>query len=165
MSVGEGKLLDVIIVGTGPAGFAASLAAHEQGLRYRALEQDCLGGTVARYPRAKLVLTAPVELPMIGRVTLRETSREALLELWQRAENETGVEIRYGERVEDIRSVEGGFEVRSTSGAHHSKAVVLAIGRRGSPRKLGVEGEDKSKVVYQIEDPADYAHRLSLIHI
>ena len=160
---GRRDLLDVVIVGAGPAGFAASLAAHERGLRYRTLEQDCLGGTVARYPRAKLVLTAPVELPMVGRVQLRETSREALLELWQRTERETAVEIRYGERVQDITPRPGGFEVRSSSGVHRCQSVVLAIGRRGSPRRLGAEGEEHPKVVYQLEDASDYARRRVLV--
>jgi thioredoxin reductase len=155
--------LDVVIIGAGPAGFSAALAAHERGLRYRTLEQDCLGGTVSRYPRAKLVLTAPVELPMVGRVKLRETSREALLELWQRTERETGVEIHYGERVQDIRPLPDGFEVQSSSGVHRCQTVVLAIGRRGSPRRLGVEGEGLPKVAYQIEDPADYAGQRVLV--
>jgi thioredoxin reductase/NAD-dependent dihydropyrimidine dehydrogenase PreA subunit len=163
MDTSDRDRLDVVIIGAGPAGFAASLAAHERGLRYQTLEQDCLGGTVARYPRAKLVLTAPVELPIVGRVDLRETSREALLELWERTERDTGVRIRYGERVRDIRARDGGFEVRSTSGSLLSKAVVLAIGRRGSPRKLGVEGEDDPKVAYQVEDPADFAGRRVLV--
>jgi thioredoxin reductase (NADPH) len=161
--IGLGENLDVVIVGAGPAGFAATLAAHEAGLRYRTLEQDCLGGTVARYPRRKLVLTAPVDLPLVGTVKLRETSREALLEFWARTERETGIEIRYQQKVSAIESSRPGFVVRSSGGDHRTRAVVLALGRRGSPRKLGAEGEAHAKVIYQLEDPADYRGQRVLV--
>jgi len=161
--IGRGDGLDVVIVGAGPAGFAATLAAHAAGLRYRTLEQDCLGGTVARFPRRKLVLTAPVELPLVGLVKLRDTSREALLALWQRTERETGIEIRYREKVSSIQSSSTGFVVASSSGEHRTRSVVLALGRRGSPRKLGAKGEDLAKVVYQVEDPMDYRGRRVLV--
>jgi thioredoxin reductase/Pyruvate/2-oxoacid:ferredoxin oxidoreductase delta subunit len=161
--IGRGEDLDVVIVGAGPAGFAATLAAHAADLRYRTLEQDCLGGTVARYPRRKLVLTAPVELPVVGTVKLRETTREALLEFWECTERDTGIEIRYQEKVSAIESSPPGFIVRSSSGEHRTRAVVLALGRRGSPRKLGAEGEALAKVVYQLEDPADYRGQRVLV--
>ena len=160
--IGRGKRHDVVIVGAGPAGFAATLAAKEHGLRYRTLEQDALGGAVAHYPRRKLVLTAPVKLPIVGTVKLRETTKESLLELWRKTERETGIRIHYGEKVEKIARHEGGFVVTSTSGTTTCRAVVLAIGRRGSPRRLGAEGESLPKVVYLLEDPAEHrgAHAL-----
>jgi thioredoxin reductase len=151
-----GDDVDVVIVGAGPAGFSATLAAREHGLRSRTLEQDTLGGAVAHYPRRKLVLTAPVVLPGVGEVKLRETTKEALLELWQKTERETGVEIRYGEKVSAVERAGDGFVVSSTSGTTRCRAVVLAIGRRGSPRRLGCEGEALPKVVYLLEDPADH---------
>jgi thioredoxin reductase (NADPH) len=154
--IGSGNDHDVVIIGAGPAGFSATLAAREHGLRARTLEQDTLGGAVAHYPRRKLVLTAPVVLPLVGHVKLRETTKEALLELWKKTERETGVEISYGEKVTGIERSEGGFVVTSTSGTTTCRAVVLAIGRRGSPRKLGCEGESLPKVVYLLEDPADH---------
>jgi thioredoxin reductase/Pyruvate/2-oxoacid:ferredoxin oxidoreductase delta subunit len=147
---------DVVIVGAGPAGFSATLAAKEHGLRARTLEQDSLGGAVAHYPRRKLVLTAPVVLPMVGPVKLRETTKEALLEMWTRVERETGVRIDYGEKVTSIEREANGFVVTSNSGTIRCRAVVLAIGRRGSPRRLGAEGENLPKVVYLLEDPADH---------
>lgn len=154
--MGQGSDYDVAIVGAGPAGFAASLAAKQHGLRYLTLEQDALGGAVAHYPRRKLVLTAPVDLPGVGPVKLRETTKEALLELWQKTERETGLEVRYGEKVSAIVHSPDGFTVTSTGGSHRSRAVVLAIGRRGSPRRMGVDGENLAKVVYLLEDPSEH---------
>jgi NAD-dependent dihydropyrimidine dehydrogenase PreA subunit len=151
--IGRAMPLDLIVVGAGPAGFSASLAAMQHDLRVVTLEQDTLGGTVSHFPRGKLVMTAPATLPLYGKVKFTETNKEALLEFWQKVEAETDVEINYGERVETIAQIDRGFEVRTTRGAYQSRAVLLAIGRRGTPRKLDVPGEDLPKVVYRLTDP------------
>jgi thioredoxin reductase len=161
--IGEGEQLDVVIVGAGPAGFSASLAAMERGLRAVTIEQETLGGTVAHYPRGKIVMTAPVHLPLYGMMKLRETTKEALLGLWQDVERKTGVRIRYGERVEGIERTQTGFTVRSSNGVYRARAVVLAIGRRGTPRKLGVPGEEHEKVVFRLIDPEQYRGRKVLV--
>jgi len=154
---GGGDSYDVVIVGAGPAGLTATLAAHEAGLRYLTVEQESLGGTVAQYPRGKIVMTAPVDLPMIGKVRLRETSKEALLSFWQDIEQRSGVRISYGERVETVAALaSGGFEVTTAAGAYRARAVLLAVGRRGTPRKLDVPGEELPKVVYRLIDPEQY---------
>jgi len=155
--------LDVVVVGAGPAGLSASLAAKERGLRAITLEQECFGGTVAHYPRGKIVMTAPATLPLVGEVRLRETSKEALLALWQGVLEETGLEIRECERVESVRRVEGGFTVETTRGRYQTHTVVLAVGRRGTPRKLGVAGEERSKVVYRLTDAEQYVGREVLV--
>ncbi len=154
--IAEGPDLDVVIVGAGPAGFSASLAAMQHDLRFVTLEQETLGGTVAHYPRGKIVMTAPVDLPLCGKVKLRETTKEALLAFWEDVERKTKVPIRYRERVEGIQRRHGGFDVQSSGGVYRTRAVVLTIGRRGTPRKLGVPGEDLCKVVYRMIDPAQY---------
>ncbi|MCA9509716.1 MAG: NAD(P)-binding domain-containing protein [Myxococcales bacterium] len=150
-------VLDVVIVGAGPAGFSASLAAHEHGLRYETVEQETLGGTVAHYPRGKIVMTAPVELPMYGKVELRETTKEALLALWEDVAERTGVRVSYSERVDAVeRAGSSSFVVRTNRRELRARFVLLAIGRRGTPRKLGVAGEDRSKVVYRLIDAEQY---------
>jgi thioredoxin reductase/NAD-dependent dihydropyrimidine dehydrogenase PreA subunit len=156
-------LLDLLIVGAGPAGFAASLTAMSLGLRYVTVEQESLGGCVYQYPRAKLVMTAPVQVPLIGEIRITQTSKEALLGFWQHVERETGVAIRYRERVESITRHGAGFAVKTSKGYYASSAVLLAIGRRGTPRKLGVPGEELSKVVYRLIDPLQYAGQRVLI--
>jgi thioredoxin reductase len=156
-------MLDVLIVGAGPAGFAASLTAKSMGLQSVTVEQDSLGGCVFHYPRAKLVMTAPVEVPLIGRIRITQTSKEALLEFWRKVERKTGVSIRYRERVESITPRGGGFVVRTSRSKYTTSSVLLAIGRRGTPRKLGVPGEELPKVVYRLVDPAQYAGQRVLV--
>jgi thioredoxin reductase (NADPH) len=151
-------MLDVLIVGAGPAGFAASLAAMERKLEFVTIEQDSLGGTVAHFPRGKLVMTAPALLPLVGLVKFRETSKEELLSFWTGVQAKTGLEIRFQEQVLSLVPMDtgSGFEVTTTLGYYHARNVLLAIGRRGTPRKLDVPGEELSKVVYRLADPGQY---------
>ena len=161
--IGRAGALDVIIVGCGPAGLSASLAALARKIRFLTLEQDSFGGTVAHYPRGKVVMTAPAVLPLIGRMRFREVSKEKLLAFWQRAIDKTGLKVRFGERVEAIDRVSSGFVVRTTRGSYRSRAVLLTIGRRGTPRKLDVPGEDLPKVVYRLVDPEQYRGKHVLV--
>jgi thioredoxin reductase/ferredoxin len=161
--IGKGDRLDVLIVGAGPAGFAASLSCMQHNLRYKTLEQDSLGGTVFQFPRGKIVMTAPVELPMVGQIKIKETTKEHLLGLWQDIEKKTGVQINYMERVETITADGDGFMVKSNKDTYKTRAVLLAIGRRGTPRKLGVSGEELPKVVYRLIDPAQYRNMHVLV--
>lgn len=155
--------LDVVIIGAGPAGISASLGAMSKKLKYVTLEQDSLGGTVAHYPRGKIVMTAPVTIPVVGEVKFGETTKEALISFWTKVEKETGVKINYHERMEDIQQNDSGFTVISSKTSYRTKSILLAMGRRGTPRKLGVKGEDKTKVVYRLIDPAQYAGQHVLI--
>jgi len=162
-SAGKKLDYDVAIVGAGPAGFSASLAAKERGLRSVTIEQEKLGGTVAHYPRGKIVMTAPAKLPLYGKLSFRETTKEKLLEIWRDVERTTAVKIRYSERMEAIEPIDGGFEVRTSGGRYRSRSVLLCIGRRGTPRKLGTPGEDRTKVVYRLVDPEQYAGKHVLV--
>jgi thioredoxin reductase/ferredoxin len=149
--------LDLLIVGAGPAGFAAAVTALSHRMKFVTIEQDSLGGCVFQYPRAKMVMTSPVTLPLIGKIRFGHTSKEALLEFWRGVERKLGLPVRYGERVESISRDGAGFIVRTTRGEHRAASVLLAIGRRGTPRKLEVPGEELPKVVYRLVDPEQYA--------
>ncbi len=155
--------LDILIVGAGPAGFSASLRAMEKNIRAVTVEQDSLGGTVFQFPRGKLVMTRSVMLPMHGEVKITETTKEKLLKFWQKIEKATGVKINYHERVESITPIDNGYLVKTNRNSYETCTVLLSIGRRGTPRKLGVEGEDQSKVTYRLIDPEQYQNQHVLV--
>ncbi|HLQ11946.1 MAG TPA: NAD(P)-binding domain-containing protein [Steroidobacteraceae bacterium] len=151
-----GKRLDVLIVGAGPAGMAAALTAKSLNLTYRVIEQESLGGCVFKYPRGKLVMTAPVELPLVGKFHFRQTSKEQLLTVWTEIMEKEQLRIQCSERVEAVEKEDDGFVVRTSKAAYRTSTVLLAIGRRGTPRKLAVPGEELPKVVYRLVDPDQY---------
>jgi thioredoxin reductase/Pyruvate/2-oxoacid:ferredoxin oxidoreductase delta subunit len=154
---------DVIIVGAGPAGFSASLSAIQHKLRFLTIEQDSFGGTVAHFPRGKLVMTAPVILPLVGTLKFREVSKEDLLKVWLDVARKTGLKVNYGEQVETITQSGSEFTVQTARASYRTASVLLAIGRRGTPRKLEVEGEDQAKVVYRLIDPQQYREHHVLV--
>ncbi|MCB1484604.1 MAG: NAD(P)-binding domain-containing protein [Hyphomicrobiaceae bacterium] len=156
-------LLDVVIVGSGPAGISASLGAIERRLRFVTLEQETLGGTIAHFPRGKVVMTAPAMLPLAGEMSFREVSKEKLMSFLQKVVREAGLRIRERERVEAVNIIDGGFSVTTTRGNYLTRAVLLTVGRRGTPRKLGVAGEDLPKVVYRLVDPEQYRGKSVLV--
>lgn len=158
--------LDVVIVGSGPAGISAGLSALHHKLRYQILEQEpSLGGTVYHYPRNKVVMTAPAKLDLVGTMSLgTEVAKESLLSFWHQVVDKTGLQFQFGERLEGIEArPDGSFEVRSSKSVYHTKTVLLALGRRGSPRKLEVPGEEQGKVVYRLIDAAQYRGQRVLV--
>lgn len=151
-------ILDVLIVGAGPAGIAAGLTAKKNNLKALILEQDTLGGTVYSFPREKIVMTRPMELPLYGKLKLYNTSKDELLTIWQNIIAEHNIAIQEHSKVTSIQSQNGIFEVHTAAKKSYRTAhVLIAIGRRGSPRKLGVPGEELPKVYYRLLDP-EYIH-------
>ena len=144
---------DVVIIGSGPAGISATLEASKRKLKFVTLEQNTLGGTVANFPRAKVVMTSPMELPLYGKVKLTETSKSELIEMWTDILSKNNIKINELEKVEKIEKQSEFFLVQTDKNHYTTKAVLLAIGRRGSPRKLDVPGEEKEKVAYRLLEP------------
>lgn len=157
-------VLDLLIVGAGPAGLGAALTAQKEGLRFAVVDQEDLGGALLAYPRQKIVMTAPVELPGYGKVKLRRATKEALLELWQDVAKKTALKVEPRVKVDGItRGDDGNFDVATSAGARRARKVALCIGRRGTPRKLGITGEHLEKVTYRLIEPEQYRGRRLLV--
>jgi thioredoxin reductase (NADPH) len=156
--------VDVVIIGAGPAGIAATLAAKSHGMRYVTIEQEeTFGGTTLHYPRGKIVMTAPMKLPIFGKVNLRETTKEILMKIWEEVVAKTHIKINFGERMEKIEREGDTIYVVTDRSSYPTHSVLLAIGRRGTPRKLEVPGEDLEKVVYRLIDPEQYRGKKVLV--
>ena len=148
--------LDLLIVGAGPAGLAAALIAQQLRLNFRIIEQETLGGSILHYPRKKLVMTHPVELPGVGEMPFREVEKEPLLEFWLQTLRKKAIRVEEGVRLEKMTHGDGCFLAQTTVGPILAERVILALGRRGTPRRLEVPGEDLPKVAYRLIEPESY---------
>ena len=158
------KEYDLIIVGAGPAGISATLEAKRQGLKTLTLEQDTLGGTVFSFPRSKIVMTSPMDLPLFGKVRLMETKKSELLALWEKVLKANNISIQENTKVESISKTGELFKVVVQNGDEYvSKSVLLAIGRRGTPRKLNIPGEQLEKVAYRMLEPENIMEKNVLV--
>lgn len=153
--IGKEGVLDVAIIGAGPAGITGALNAKKNKLSFTVLEQDSLGGTVFTFPRDKVVMTQPMDLPLHGKIKLRDTSKQELLGIWQGVLKENNITIREHSKVEEVEPLENGdFKLKIANGEEViAQNVLIAIGRRGSPRKLNVPGEESTKVAYRLLEP------------
>ena len=157
-------IYDLLVIGAGPAGISASLRAIEHKLNYITLERDEVGGTVAKYPRQKLVMTSPVEFPMYGKFKKMQLSKENLLAFWDMVLNRADFNVSTGEKVEDIKKGQDHiFTVVTATNQYRTRAVILALGKAGEPRKLGVKGEDLSRVMYRLIEADHYINKKILI--
>jgi thioredoxin reductase (NADPH) len=160
----NGNEYDVVIIGAGPAGLSASLAAKENSLRCITIEQEeSLGGAIYKYPRNKVAMTQPVILPIIGRVEMFDISKEELLAFWLRVLREQKLNVNFNERMEKVNKTDKGYEVVTSKATYHAANVLLAIGRQGTPRKLEVYGEEQAKVVYRLTDAEQYKNKHVLV--
>ena len=158
------EVLDVVIVGAGPAGLSAALAAHDRGLSYVALEKEpSLGGSLLHYPRRKMVLTQSLDLPPWGSLKREEYQKEELLEIFSNMVGEVGLNLQFGEEVKATERAEEKLQVTTGKAQYQAQNVLLTLGRRGSPRKLGVPGEDRSKVMYRLIDAQAYENKHILV--
>ncbi len=150
------QTVDVLLVGAGPAGLAGALACKERGVSFALIEQNRLGGAAAAYPRHKVVMTEPIEVPLFGTIHKPEITKEELLELWNNIAQKTDLKVQTGVTFKGLDGNDGAFVAHTSAGDIACKKIILAIGRRGAPRKLGVPGEDGTHVTYELIDPEQY---------
>lgn len=155
---GDAADYDLLVVGAGPAGLAASLVAIAQKKKYLTLEQGGFGGTVYNFPRQKVVMSHPFELPIVGKMQFssNKVSKEELLGYWGQVKSKTGLKIQEQTQFQNVEKSGNVFKVKTNKGDYTAKKVILAMGVRGSPRKLGVPGEGSTKVTYNLLDPEQY---------
>ncbi|MBT3180466.1 MAG: NAD(P)-binding domain-containing protein [Candidatus Marinimicrobia bacterium] len=155
--------LDVLIVGAGPSGLAAALRAIELGLNYQVIDQSDIGGTILHYPRQKMTLIQTVDIPLFGRLKQGEYQKETILDYWEKIISDYKVKINTREKLISVSPNEEGFHIVTATKKYKTKHVLLALGRRGTPRKLGIPGEEFSKVMYKLLDAESYKHKNILI--
>ena len=149
---------DLVIIGSGPAGLSAAARAAELKLSYVLLEcTSALSNTIQSYQKGKHVMAEPMVVPLRSDLEFAAGTREAVLGAWQSGLEKLGVNVRYGAEVTALSGAAPAFSLTLANGESlQAKAVVLAIGLQGNPRKLGVPGEDDSFVQYTLDDPDEY---------
>lgn len=154
-----GDALDVIVVGAGPAGLSAALTLHQKGVRYLVLEQGEIASTIRNYPRHKFLMAEPIEMPLYGNLYIADGAKEALLEVWETIIANTGVQVRTNMKVEWVKkdAESGLFQVGTPAEVFQARYVILAVGRRGTPRRLGVPGEEQAHVAYRLIEADSYS--------
>lgn len=149
---------DLFIVGAGPAGLAAALVAIAQKSTYRCIEQNTTGGTVSNFPRQKVVMSHPADLPLVGKMQFakNKVSKEELLKYWQDIRKKTGLRVSENEKFESLEISDDVFKIQTTKGSYTARKIILAMGVRGTPRKIGLANEELPKVTYNLLDPEQY---------
>jgi thioredoxin reductase len=162
-SDGDPDLLDLLIVGAGPAGLAAALRAKQRRLHYLVIDQDSIGGTVSKYPRRKLTLTGSLSLPLHGEVRKQEFVKEELVQFFEELVLRYELSIQPGVKLNEVHGHRNDFHVQTSQGSLRARRLLLALGKRGTPRRLGIPGEQLEKVLYQLVDAATYTDQHVLV--
>ncbi|MFO1010169.1 MAG: NAD(P)-binding domain-containing protein [Planctomycetota bacterium] len=156
-------VLDVVIVGAGVSGMAAAIEAKALGLAFELLEASEPFSTVVNFPKAKPIYTYPTDMTPLGALQFTAEVKEPLLDEVRAIAKQHGVEPRIA-RAERVVRDGGVFEVVIPDRPSlRALRVVVAIGRSGNFRKLGVPGEDSGKVFNRLHDPKEFAGKHALV--
>ena len=160
-------ILDLIIIGGGPAGISAAEAAAREDLSYLVIEKGTIANTIRQYPLGRTMFSTPNEVEM-REGTLKpvreKPSREELLSHYVHFVLDHDLQINTGETVVSVTGdVANGFITRTESDEYRSRRVLFAIGAMDHPRHLKVPGEDLPKVHHRFIDPYPYVRREALV--
>jgi len=147
----------VVVVGAGPAGVSCALELRARGVAVRLLERERLGRAMAGYPRQGLVMAGPLRLPGAAPLRPQRVTKQALLAWFGEAIAASGQRVEEGVTVTGLSGQDGALVVETDAGPIAASKVVLATGRGGTPRRLGVPGEALPKVAHALVDAAQYA--------
>jgi thioredoxin reductase/ferredoxin len=161
----EDGILDIVVVGAGVAGMAAALEARQQGLRFEVLEATEPFSTIVNFPRGKPIFTYPTEMTPAGglQFTERSSVKEGLVEELRDRTLGRGIAPRRA-RAERVTRHGEGLAVHLEGGeVLRARRVIVAIGRSGNFRRLGVPGEERDKVTNRLHDPRDHSDQDVLV--
>jgi pSer/pThr/pTyr-binding forkhead associated (FHA) protein/thioredoxin reductase/ferredoxin len=160
-----GADVDIVCVGSGPGGLSAAIVAKRLGLTCAVLEKDRVyASTIQFCPKGKIFQAEPYDVKNISPLPIDDNiTKEELIRRWDEVLRTEEIEIRLGEEVLDIRREQGLFVITTLRGIVTALRVVLAPGTRGSPRKLGVTGQELEKVSYMLVDAAEHRDQHLLV--
>lgn len=184
--VDDPDVLDVVVIGAGPAGVAAAEAVREAGLSCLVIEKERPFHTLHAFPRGKPIYSEPHELINPTGLPFEDAPKETVAARWERWLDGAGLPVHWPEAVDGLARDGDQLLVRSRVGAggrsgrhpnasvpsdsaggarntYRARRVVVAVGKRGAIRTLGVPGEDLVKVRHALVDPGEYAGRRVLV--
>lgn len=156
--------VDVVVIGSGPAGLSAAMSCVQRKLSYVVLEKDAfVASTIARYPKGKKVMAEPYDVRCVGLLPVWDSSKEGAIAEWNRVLEQVGLDIRMREAVEAVKHEGATFQVKTEKATYRAQKVLLCIGTRGKPRRLNVPGEDQPWIQPLLDDPDLYRGKTLLV--
>jgi putative YpdA family bacillithiol system oxidoreductase len=160
-------MLDLLIIGAGPAGLSAAEAAQQLGLDYLVIEKGTIANTIRQYPVGRAMFSTPHEVEMHPdtlKPVREKPTREEMLSHYIHFVLDLDLRINPGETVTAVNgNIDEGFLIKTDRGEYHAKRVLFAIGAMDIPRRLGVPGEDLPKVHHLFVEPYAYVRKDALV--
>jgi len=160
-------MLDLMIIGAGPAGLSAAEAAQQAGLDYIVIEKGTIANTIRQYPVGRAMFSTPNEVEMHPgklRPVREKPTREEMLSHYIHFVLDLDLKINTGEEVISVNgNINEGFAVKTDRGEYEARRVLFAIGAMEHPRRLNVPGEDLPKVHHLFVEPYAYIRKDALV--